>query len=72
MMHENGHRAHPVRNFFYTLYSLLNIFAFATFFCALAQKDLPLRPMLLVVAGTFILLALFFGVLRPLFRIKHR
>lgn len=71
-MHENEHRAHPVRNFFYTVFSLLNIFSFVAFFYALADKALPFRFALLIGAGALTVLALLFGVLRPLLRTKRR
>ena len=71
MAHDNGHGAHPVRNFFYTLYSLLNLLAFVGFFFAFYAIGFPMRRMSLVVTGAILLFALIFGVLRPLARRKR-
>ncbi len=71
MTHENEHRAHPVRNFFYTLYSLLNILAFVGFFYALADEALSFRLAVLVLTGALLALALFVGVFRPVLRARR-
>ena len=68
MARQNGHRAHPVRNFFYTLYSLLNAAAFVGFFYALYAPNFPMRTMHLVVTGAVVLVGLLVGILGPLFR----
>ena len=71
MAHENGHPSHPVRNFFYTLYSLFNAAAFLGFFYALYAVELPMRTLHLALTGALVLLGLFFGVLRPIRRAKR-
>ena len=68
MARDNGHRAHPVRNFFYTLYSLLNAFAFVFFFYVLYAVNFPMPMLHLIAAGAIVLVGLIVGVLRPLFR----
>ena len=68
MSQEREHRAHPVRNFFYVIYSLFNLLAFLGFFYALYAVSLPLRTVYLIVTGAVLVLALFVGVFRPLFR----
>ena len=67
-MSHNNHPAHPVRNFFYTLYSLLNALAFVAFFYALYNAELPSRGIVLGASGALLACALFFGILRPAFR----
>ena len=71
MSHKNNHRAHPVRNFFYILYSLLNILAFVGFFYALYSIGLSVRIPVLVLTGVLLALALAMGVVRPLLRAKR-
>ena len=70
MSRETEHRAHPVRNFFYVLYSVLNIVAFALFFYALYSVEMPMRMLSLILTAAFLVLALFVGVLRPLIRAR--
>lgn len=65
---ENTHPTHPVRNFFYTLWSLLNLIAFLALFYALSMADSSLRLPLLVGAGAVLLVALIFGFFRPLLK----
>ena len=67
MSHKNERRAHPVRNFFYVVYSLFNLVAFLAFFYALYAVTFPMRGIFLVVAGGALVLALAVGVFRPLF-----
>ena len=71
MARENEHRAHPVRNFFYVLYSFLNIVAFVGFFYALYSVTLPMRTLVLILTGVVLVLALAMRVLRPLFRARR-
>ena len=71
MSRETEHRAHPVRNFFYVLYSFLNILAFVVFFYLLYNVELPMRTLLLVLTGAILALALFAGVVRPLWRARR-
>lgn len=71
MQQENNHPTHPVRNFFYVLWSFLNILAFVGLFVALATKDLPYRPVCIIVAAALLILALLFGFFRPLLRAKR-
>ena len=61
----NTHPKHPVRNFFYVLYSLFNAFCFLTFFYALYAPTLPSRLITMIATGGVCLLALAFGVFRP-------
>lgn len=70
MSHENEHRAHPVRNFFYVIYSIINLAAFVGFFYALASVSLPLRSVVLIVTGAVLALGVSVGVVRPLCRRK--
>ncbi|MBE6568243.1 MAG: hypothetical protein E7657_06265 [Ruminococcaceae bacterium] len=71
MARETEHRAHPVRNFFYVLYSFLNIIAFVGFFYALYSVTLPMRTLILILTGIILALALAMGVIRPLFRARR-
>lgn len=71
MSHGNEHRTHPVRNFFYVLYSFLNILAFVGFFYALYDTAVAMRPLLLILTGALLVLALFLGVLRPFLRTRR-
>ena len=71
MSREAEHRAHPVRNFFYVLYSVLNIAAFAVFFYVLYTPTLPMRTLLLILTAALTALALFVGALRPFFRARR-
>ena len=71
MANEKQHPAHPVRNFFYTLYSLVNIFAFAAFFYALYAPTLPSRIAVLIGTGVLVMLGIAFGVIRPMCRAKR-
>ena len=64
----DAHPAHPVRNFFYVLWSLVNILCFAGLFFALATVTLPLRPVFVLATATVLVFALIFGFFRPLFR----
>lgn len=67
----DGHREHPVRNFFYVLYSVVNIVAFLGFFCALYVDGMTARIPILIATGALLAVALFTGVVRPLMRRKH-
>lgn len=70
MTNENGHAAHPVRNFFYILLSLLNLAAFLGFFYALATPALLHRYVFCVLCGAWTALALVGCLIRPLFRAR--
>ena len=72
MTNENQHRSHPVRNFFFTVYSLSNIIAFLGFFYAFYAPELPNRIPILIAAGAWAALGLVLGVLRPIFRLKYK
>lgn len=52
------HRRHPIRNFFYFLYTLLNALAFCAFFYALEKSDVALA----VGAGAIVAIAILVGV----------
>ena len=65
---ENTHPTHPVRNFFYTLWSLVNLCAFLVLFYALGMAGSPLRIPLLLGAGGVLLIARVFGFFRPLIK----
>lgn len=71
MSHKNTHPAHPVRNFFYTLYSLVNLAAFIGFFYAIAVPALPSRFLCIVLSAAVLALALTVGVFLPLRRAKR-
>lgn len=71
MQQENNHPTHPIRNFFYVLWSFLNMLAFVGFFVALATEDLPLRPVLIIGTAVVMIFALLFGFFRPLLRAKR-
>ena len=71
MAKEQQHASHPVRNFFYTLYSLLNVFAFAAFFYALYAKALPMRTPVLIVTGALVVIGIALGWIRPMLRAKR-
>ena len=63
---ESAHPAHPVRNFFYVLWSLLNALAFALGFFVLAAEPFPYSTAVLALCAVTVLLALGFGIIRPL------
>lgn len=67
-----NHPTHPVRNFFYVLWSFVNIFAFAGLFFALATASLPYRPVIVLLCGALLVFALLFGFFRPLLTVKRR
>ncbi len=52
------HRRHPIRNFFYFLYTLLNALAFGALFYALEKGD----TVLAVGAGAIVTVAVLVGV----------
>ena len=62
------HRKHPVRNFFYFLYTLLNAFAFCTLFYALNKADYTLA----VGAGAIVAIAVLVGVIDALIPKRRR
>ena len=65
---EKTHRARPLRNFLYTVYSLLNALAFASFFFHLYLVErTPLDTGVMILCGAVVALGLFFGILKPLF-----
>lgn len=64
----NAHPSHPVRNFFYVLWSLVNAFCFIGLFYALYDPHIPLRPVFVLATATVLVFALIFGFFRPLFR----
>ena len=72
MTNENRHPAHPVRNLFYILLSLLNIAAFLGFFFALATPTLAYRLLILAVCGVWVAFAFFACLLRPLLQSKRK
>lgn len=67
---ENAHPAHPVRNFFYVLWSLLNALAFALGFFLFAVEPFPYSTVVLFLCAVTVLAAIVFGIIRPLFRGK--
>lgn len=71
MAFETEHRTHPVRNFFYVLYSILNAIAFVGFFYALYTASMPMRTLALALTGALLALALVVGVLRPVLRVQR-
>ena len=56
------HRRHPIRNFFYFLYTLLNALAFGVLFYALEKGDSALT----VGAGAIVAVAVLVGVVNAL------
>ena len=67
-----NHPTHPVRNFFYVLWSFLNILAFAGLFFALATPTLPFRAVIILASATLLVFALLFGFFRPLLTAGRR
>ena len=57
---EKAHRRHPVRNFFYFFYTVLNAVAFGALFYALNLADMALA----VGAGALVSIAVLVGVVR--------
>ncbi len=63
------HRQRPVRNFFYTLYSLLNAAAFSAFFYLLFTEERQgEQTALMIGAGILVAFGVIFGIIRPLLR----
>ena len=65
-----SHPAHPIRNFFYVLWSLLNAAAFVLGFFLLVCEPCPYGTLLMLLCAVTVLVALVFGVIRPLVRGK--
>ena len=63
-----AHPAHPIRNFFYVLWSLLNAAAFTLGFFFLATEPFSYRIPLIVLCGGIVFVALVVGIVRPLIR----
>ncbi len=72
MQKESTHPEHPIRNFFYLLWSLVNALSYVGFFYALATPTLPYRGILLPMLGAALCIALIFGVFCPLFGKKKK
>lgn len=69
---ETTHRARPVRNFFYTVYSLINAVAFTLFFYHLYLVERSLLDTgVMIVCGAVVALGAFVGILKPLFSKKR-
>lgn len=66
--HGEVHPAHPVRNFFYTLWMLAAALSFAGVFVLLAREGIPYRIPLLIGCGAVTAVTLCFGLAAPLFR----
>lgn len=66
----SSHPAHPIRNFFYVLWSLWNAAAFVLGFFLFACAPFPYRTVLLLLCAVTVLVAFVFGVIRPLMRGK--
>ena len=71
MSYNNDHPTHPVRNFFYVLYSIVNALAFVGFFYALYSESLPARGILLGVFGAILASAVAFGIFSPFSRARR-
>ena len=69
---ETTHKARPLRNFFYTVYSLLNALAFTSFFyhLYLVQRT-PRDTGVMIVCGAIAALGFLVGILKPLFARKR-
>lgn len=72
MQKENTHPTHPIRNFFYALWSLANAIAYVAFFYVLATPSLPYRSLVAVSLAAVLAAALAFGFICPLFGKKRR
>ena len=72
MKNTASHPTHPVRNFFYVLWSVVNAVAFVGLFLALATETLPYRPYVIIGTATVLVLALVLGFFRPLLRRRPR
>ena len=69
---ETTHRTKPLRNFFYTVYSLLNALAFTSFFYHLYLAERTARDTgVMIVCGAVAVLGLFVGILKPLLSKKR-
>lgn len=68
MNETKNHPAHPVRNFLYAIWSLVNALAFAGFFFALATRTLPYRPTVILGCATLMVIGAVFGFFRPLLK----
>lgn len=69
---ETTHRARPIRNFLYTVYSLVNAVAFTAFFyCLYLAVRTPRDTAVMIVCGVVAALGLFFGILKPTFSKKR-
>ena len=69
---DGSHPKHPVRNFFYVIWSLFNILCFVGFFYALYAPTLSVRWLVLIATGGVCVLAFVFGVFRPLAATRRR
>ena len=65
---EATHRARPIRNFLYTVYSLINAVAFTVFFYTLyLAVRTPRDTAVMIACGAVVALGLFVGILKPTF-----
>lgn len=65
---EAAHKARPIRNFLYTVYSLINAVAFTAFFYTLyLAVRTPRDTAVMITCGVVVALGLFAGILRPTF-----
>ena len=62
---DKGHGSHPVRNFGYLLYTLLNAAAFVGLFYGIGTANAPLAAL----CAALVLLAFLVGIVRPM---RHR
>lgn len=69
---DGSHPKHPVRNFFYVIWSLFNILCFVGFFYALYSPALSVRWLVLIATGGVCVLAFVFGIFRPLTATRRR
>ncbi len=71
MSQNEKHPSHPVRNFFYLLWSLVNTLAFVGLFVVITLP-VPYKPVVNFVLLVVLLLAVVFGIIRPLFKLKRK
>ena len=69
---KNEHKNKPVRNFFYAFFCVIESFAFIGFWYTWYFEKTPYRMAILVACAAIIILAVFFGIFKPIFKLMKK
>lgn len=64
------HKEKPIRNFFYTVFCIVISLAFVGFWFSLLFTQTMYRNEILIISAAFLILAVIFGIITPLFKLK--